>query len=134
MASWLSLIWMEYVMDLVSLLFSFHGRINRLPYWVVALSLMGISVASQQLMGPYGPEHPMTVGPALITLVIFIVSVWIGLAVQIKRWHDRDKSGWWALMNLVPIVGQIWVLVECGFLRGTEGDNRFGKDPLTQSL
>jgi uncharacterized membrane protein YhaH (DUF805 family) len=76
----------------------------------------------------------MTVGPALITLVIFIVSVWIGLAVQIKRWHDRDKSGWWALMNLVPIVGQIWVLVECGFLRGTEGVNRFGKDPLTQSL
>lgn len=120
-------------MDLVSLLFSFHGRINRLPYWVVSLILVGIGGGSQQSMGPYGPENPMTAGPALITLAIFIVSVWIWLAVQVKRWHDRDKSGWWALINLVPILGQIWVLIECGFLRGTEGDNRFGKDPLTRS-
>ena len=58
---------------------------------------------------------------------------WISLAVQVKRWHDRDKSAWWLLMNFVPFIGAIWVLVECGFLRGTEGQNNYGPDPLAGS-
>jgi len=56
----------------------------------------------------------------------------VGLIVQIKRWHDRDKSGWWVLINLVPCIGGLWALIECGFLRGTTGENRFGPDPLQQ--
>jgi uncharacterized membrane protein YhaH (DUF805 family) len=54
----------------------------------------------------------------------------IGIIVQIKRWHDRDKSGWWVLINFVPCIGGLWALIECGFLKGTEGPNRFGPDPL----
>lgn len=50
--------------------------------------------------------------------------------MQIKRWHDLDKSGWWVLINFIPIVGGLWCLVECGFLKGTVGPNRFGPDPL----
>ena len=50
--------------------------------------------------------------------------------VSIKRWHDRNKSGWWVLFALVPIVGSIWVLVETGFPRGTTGSNNFGADPV----
>lgn len=56
--------------------------------------------------------------------------LWSSLALQVKRWHDRDKSAWWLLMNFVPFIGAIWVLVECGFLRGTEGQNSYGPDPL----
>lgn len=52
------------------------------------------------------------------------------LAVTTKRWHDRDKSGWWSLILLVPVIGAIWMTVECGFLHGTDGLNRFGPDPL----
>jgi uncharacterized membrane protein YhaH (DUF805 family) len=33
-------------------------------------------------------------------------------------------------MNLIPVLGTLWVLIECGFLRGTRGGNRFGPDPL----
>ena len=62
--------------------------------------------------------------------VSVVLWFWILLAACAKRWHDRDKSGWWALMNLIPIVGTIWVLIECGFLSGTPGRNRFGPDPL----
>ena len=119
-------------MNLQSLLFSFHGRINRLPYWVVTLILIGFGVASQEMAETYGPDNPMTIGPALLAIVGFIISVWVGLAVQIKRWHDRDKSGWWVLINLIPVVGSIWVLIECGFMQGTAGDNRFGRDPLSR--
>src|SRR3546814_14546367 len=56
--------------------------------------------------------------------------LWPGIVIAIKRWHDRDKSGWWILIVLIPIVGPIWALVENGFLAGTAGPNRFGPDPL----
>jgi uncharacterized membrane protein YhaH (DUF805 family) len=51
------------------------------------------------------------------------------LALQVKRWHDRSKSGWWVLINLVPAIGPIWSFVEAGCLRGTEGGNEYGGDP-----
>jgi len=116
-------------MNLPSLLFSFQGRINRLPFWIVTLILIGAGVATQPAANMYGPDNPMTIGPAIIAMVSVIISLWVGLAVQIKRWHDRDKSGWWALLNLIPIIGSIWILVECGFLQGTAGDNSFGGEP-----
>ena len=118
-------------MNLQSLLFSFHGRINRLPFWVVSLILMGWGATFQQLMGPFGPDNPMTIGSGLATIANLIVVLWIWLAVQIKRWHDRDKSGWWALLNLIPVIGLIWIIIECGILPGTEGDNRFGREPAS---
>ena len=103
-------------MDIKSLLFSFQGRINRFPFWIVTIVLLGWGISFQQIMGPFGPEHPMTLGSGLIVLLNFVIVVWIGLAVQIKRWHDRDKSGWWVLINLIPVIGPIWALVECGIL------------------
>lgn len=120
-------------MKVTSLLFSFQGRINRLPYWLVTLVVYGIGSGSGQASTQYGPDNPMTIVPGIITLVTFVLVVWIGLAVQVKRWHDRDKTGWWALINLIPVIGQIWVLIQCGILKGTEGENRFGKDPVTHS-
>ena len=51
------------------------------------------------------------------------------VAVQVRRFHDQDKSGWLALMNLIPYLGAI---VALGFMLipGTEGDNQYGVDPL----
>ena len=116
--------------NIFTLLFSFQGRINRFPFWVVVLILAGSNSASQQMVTGYGPDNPMTVGPGLVAILGFVVSLWIGFAVQVKRWHDRDKSGWWALISLVPIVGWIWVLIECGILPGTPGGNQYGEGPI----
>ena len=120
-------------MDVVSLLFSFRGRTTRLPFLVVTSILVAGSATFLRWIGPYGAENPMTVGSGLATIVNFVIVLWIGLAVQVKRWHDRDKSGWWALLNLVPVVGPIWILVECGVLRGTAGANRFGQESTSSS-
>jgi uncharacterized membrane protein YhaH (DUF805 family) len=50
------------------------------------------------------------------------------LAVTVRRLHDTDRSGWWILLNLIPIVGALIVLIfTC--LDGTPGDNRFGPNP-----
>jgi uncharacterized membrane protein YhaH (DUF805 family) len=59
-----------------------------------------------------------------------LASIIPAILVDIKRWHDRDKSGWWMLITLVPIIGAIWLLIELGFLKGTPGPNQFGS-PVT---
>lgn len=61
---------------------------------------------------------------------INILFLWPSLAVQAKRWHDRDKSGLWILINFAPYIGVIWALIETGILPGTVGDNVYGRDPL----
>jgi uncharacterized membrane protein YhaH (DUF805 family) len=119
------------------LLFSFEGRINRAKFWLV---LIGISFVELIVVGATGGSAYLyadsrvameSMGPAgFIPLVVFIPLLWIGLAVHVKRWHDRDKSGWWILINLVPVIGGLWSLIETGFLPGTRGPNRFGPDPL----
>lgn len=85
--------------------------------------------------------------------VVFIVLLWSSLATAIKRLHDRGKSAWWVLLfwilpgligavadnttgtvslalNVVSIVLSVWGFVEVGCLRGTQGPNEFGPDPL----
>ena len=57
------------------------------------------------------------------------VIYWITICVLGKRWHDRNKSAWWILIAFIPIIGALWFLIECGFLKGTVGPNRFGDDP-----
>jgi uncharacterized membrane protein YhaH (DUF805 family) len=66
-------------------------------------------------------------GPLL--LVVWLAMAWALLALQVKRWHDRDKSWFWIFIGLIPVIGGLWVLVECGFLDGTQGSNRFGPSP-----
>ena len=117
-------------MDIKWLLFSFEGRLNRQPYWIMVILMGLLNGGFQRYLYGYGPMGEPMGGGGMVGLALAILSIWIGFAVQIKRWHDRDKSGWWALLNFVPVLGWIWILVECGFLRGTFGDNRFGRDPL----
>lgn len=59
-----------------------------------------------------------------------LFSWWIGLAILVKRWHDRDKSGFMVFILLIPVIGFLWTLIEVGFLPGTVGPNRYGQDQL----
>ncbi len=43
-----------------------------------------------------------------------------------RRYHDRNKSGWWFFLCFVPIVGPIWQFIELGFLSGTPSGNSYG--------
>ena len=52
-----------------------------------------------------------------------------GIAIAVRRMHDLDKSGWWILINLIPIVGWI-IYIVWACQKGTSGNNRFGADPL----
>ena len=121
-------------------LFAFEGRINRARYWAhaglvlfVALpALIGIAMIPRSLEGMGDPAvtEALQGGFALLTVAVFATLMVSILAVGAKRWHDRNKSGWWLLLNFVPVVGPLWTFVECGCMRGTEGPNRHGPDPL----
>jgi uncharacterized membrane protein YhaH (DUF805 family) len=123
---------------------SFEGRIGRQTFWLSSILLLilvmflggiitllfGTKVPIDQTMGMYQINYTFGfLGGTLMTLLT-IFYVWANLAVAIKRWHDRNKSGWWIFMGFVPVIGQLWVLIETGFLKGTEGPNDYGPDPL----
>jgi uncharacterized membrane protein YhaH (DUF805 family) len=121
-----------------SLLFSFQGRINRAKFWFVHLAMWVVmAVVYGMVFGGAAlstdPEAALkSVGTVagVILAVLNILAFWIGLAAGVKRWHDRNKSGWWVLIALVPVIGGLWYLIECGFLPGTAGPNTYGPDPL----
>jgi uncharacterized membrane protein YhaH (DUF805 family) len=128
---------------------SLEGRIPRKNFWLGLLILMVITwilefalfaifgVSMMSGMDPNAtPEAAAAaasdmMGKMAIPLgILMLLILWPSICLYAKRWHDRNKSGWWSLIMFVPIIGGIWMLVELGFLRGTEGANKFGPDPI----
>lgn len=107
-------------------LFSFKGRISRKPFWIFNL----IVFTGGLLLSTFTEVSPDIDKITRPQLMFMIWIFWPSLAVQAKRWHDRDKSALWIFINIIPLAGPIWSLVENGFLPGTGGENRFGPDPL----
>ena len=64
-----------------------------------------------------------------VEILVMLALALPGLGVGARRLHDLDRSGWWLLAGLVPVVGTI-VLIVWFSTRGTPGPNRFGADPL----
>ncbi|SMF05625.1 Uncharacterized membrane protein YhaH, DUF805 family [Alteromonadaceae bacterium Bs31] len=110
-------------LSMKEILFSFSGRIPRKTYWLSFLGLIAALIVLIVLLVLIGVSESVL---SILTLIIYIPALWISLAIQVKRWHDRDKSGWWVLISIIPIIGPIWAFVENGCLAGDEGVNRFG--------
>jgi|SRR5882724_5317860 len=105
------------------------SRVPKSTFWawlgcLFAVALFCICLVHSGL----AEKHPEVIGLPLLLLWFPVLIA--GVIIQIKRWHDRNKSGWWILINLVPYLGQVWAFIELGFFRGTKGPNRFGPDPL----
>ena len=106
----------------VQRLFSFRGRIGRGAFWAITTvwTIIFVGAASYLLSG-----SPNELVAALVG-VVAVLSYIVWLATSVKRWHDRNKSGVWIFIYLVPIIGDIWALIEQGFLLGTDGANEYG--------
>lgn len=94
--------------------------------WIISVVVITIlDVIASLLLGQsegYWPANP-------VSWALWFVSLWIGIALMVKRLHDRNKGPVWILVYNIPIVGWIWCLVEIGFLDGTPGPNRYGPSP-----
>ncbi|MET0361323.1 MAG: DUF805 domain-containing protein [Mesorhizobium sp.] len=116
-------------MDWKFLLTSYDGRINRAKFWAGIAVLTAIHIVAEIIDVALGLDIRQSgIGP--VTIVIALAAIYPQFALYAKRWHDRDKSAWWSLIILVPVIGTIWFLVELGFLKGTRGDNQYGADPV----
>lgn len=147
-------------MNLLELLFGFQGRINRLRYWlgfctwVVIGVLVYFALQVATVAAGLSGATLMFWGIGLLVLIPFIVS---SVAINLRRLHDRDKSGWWLLaFYVIPValavfaqaavnsnpdssvtkaaqygtlLIQLWMIVELGFMPGTKGGNQYGEDP-----
>ena len=133
----------------MSLFTSLEGRIPRKGFWLGYLVLLVITLILEfilfaifgvSMMGGMDPNATpeaaaaaasAAFGKMILPLgILFLIILWPMICLYGKRWHDRNKSGWWSLIALIPFVGGIWMLIELGFLRGTQGANRFGPDPI----
>ncbi len=114
----------------VWLLFSFQGRISRKTFWIfngfvfIAGILLGLMTDPVNDIKDISSAH----------IFFMFWMLWPNMAVQAKRWHDQDKSALWLLVNLIPYIGPLWALATNGITPGTTGPNRFGPDPLEETV
>ena len=115
-------------MSLADVFLRLDGRIGRQGYWLstVTLDMLGLGIGFL-IATPFVVAGDPGEVEGYLQLVLFVVLLWPGVCILGKRLHDRDKSAWWCVILLIPLVGAIWLVVECGFLAGGAEGNRFGR-------
>ncbi len=110
-------------------LLKFDGRIRRMGWWIAGIAMGFVSSFVESILEADNSF--------IVTLVFFVVAVivWlIGLSLSVRRWHDLNKSGWWILVNAIPVLGWIYTLVMLGFMPGDQGSNNYGPPPKEGSI
>lgn len=108
----------------------FQGRARRSEYWFFVLFNVLISIALtvvDVVLGTFDAETGVSLLSALYSLAVLIPSI----AVSVRRLHDTDRTGWWLLIALVPLIGLIVLLVFM-FLDSEPGDNKYGANPKAE--
>lgn len=113
-------------------IFTVQGRLNRLPYikYVIVLTVISfilnfiVSTAAALLTG--NAEGTL----AKILSVIVTLPLSLGsIMIAIRRLHDLNRSGWFLLAGIIPVLNVILVIYML-FFKGTDGANKYGADPL----
>ncbi|MBA2618386.1 MAG: DUF805 domain-containing protein [Rubrobacter sp.] len=107
----------------------FGGRSRRKEYWFFVLFSAIISVVLiiiDAAIGTFSSSAGIGLLSGIYSLAILVPSI----AVSVRRLHDIDRTGWWVLISLVPIIGAV-VLLVFAVLDSTPGSNRYGPNPKT---
>lgn len=110
-------------LTLGQVLFSPNGRIGRQSYWLASLAVIAVFYLVPLLLVISTGEDRLF---SIVLPIAFLLTYVTTVMIQVKRWHDRNKSGFMWLVSLIPLVGAIWVLAECGVAEGTLGPNKYG--------
>lgn len=103
----------------------FDGRARRKEYWMFSLINFVLFIPYALLSGIFLSN---TIGSILYILGLIIVFGIPSLSVTARRLHDINFSGFWILINFVPLLGPIALFI-LTVLEGTSGDNKFGPNP-----
>ncbi|SFE61877.1 DUF805 domain-containing protein [Roseivivax sediminis] len=111
---------------------TFTGRARRSEFWwFVLFIVVGNVIASlldSLLFGWMTSGHTVSILGALFGLAVFLPSI----AAGVRRLHDLDRTGWWYLLVLIPVIGTL-ILIFFFVQKGTDGANRYGPDPVSGS-
>ena len=101
----------------------FSGRARRKEYWMFALFNIIIAFVLGFIEGLAG-------GPGVIGIIYGLAVLIPGIAVSVRRLHDTNRSGWWLLIGLIPLIGVIVLLVF--MVQDSQPDkNQYGPNPKT---
>jgi uncharacterized membrane protein YhaH (DUF805 family) len=122
--------WQAWIMLPIKRSLVFRGRSARKEFWPLYAVSLALLLGAGIINVVSGMAGIAILGAPFVLLFLLLV---IGLslplvAVQARRFHDLDRSGWFVLLNLIPYVGPLIVLVFMLF-EGTDGKNRFGPNP-----
>ena len=109
--------------------FDFKTRIPRSEFWWPAIGVPVIVIPTFALLATILEVSGAWPLATLLYSAIPIYFLIIGISAGVRRLHDTDRSGWYLLLLLIPLLGPI-VLFVLYVIKGTEGENRFGPDPL----
>lgn len=105
-------------------LLQFDGRIRRMGWWIAGIATSIVTSIVDNIR-----DSDVSIIVTLVFGIIGIILWLISLSLSVRRWHDLNKSGWWLLINLIPILGWIYSLVMLGFMPGDRGSNNYGPPP-----
>lgn len=114
---------MHWYTDVIKQYAVFDGRAGRPEYWWFFLINTVISVVLRFAIPNIGP---------LISELYGLAVLLPSIGVTIRRLHDTNRTGWWILVVLIPLVGWIWLIVLLA-MAGDLGPNRYGPPPGTQA-
>ncbi|WP_204477422.1 DUF805 domain-containing protein [Aeromonas veronii] len=100
----------------------FSGRARRTEYWMFVLCNVIVMLLVGMVDKLIGGDNELI--SSIYSLAVLLPS----LAVAARRLHDTDRSAWWLLLGLIPIIGTL-VLIYFMVCNGQQGPNRFGDDP-----
>ncbi len=124
-------------------LFRFDGRIGRTEFALTWLGVaIGVYIAAFTFIVATGAgderayklTHESMLGAAAGAAVFIGQALWVLVAAAVKRCHDRDRSGWRVLNAPVPVIGQLWLLLDLALGEGTPGPNRYGRRDAASPL
>lgn len=109
----------------------FGGRSRRREYWSFVLIYLGLGIVVAGIEATLA----QTVGqPLMWLMLLFMLATLIpSLAVTVRRLHDTGRSGWWVLLNVVPLIGPVVLLVFV-VTDSEPGYNRYGPSPKGLSI
>ena len=116
-------------MGLASELFLPRGRATRSQFWNIQMVWMAALALAIWLatLNPNGESWDATrIATTFFFAFVLATGAWSSFCANLRRLHDRGKSGWWILLGCVPIVGYLWLLIDVGFLRGQPEANVYG--------
>ena len=98
----------------------FDGRASRPAFWWWVLFSILVGVAAS-IIGA-------AIGFRALLYIVDLALLLPNLSVGIRRLHDTNRSGWWILIGIVPIIGFIVLLIF--YLQDSDaGDNQYGPNP-----